>query len=351
VGAVIAYFIRLGLVPISESIVAGMALSLGIFLLESAQELFGQVLKRSERNHRPSWRTVSFRTVVIVIFVAFLAPLEALHPLRTVPKRSPSVVGLPFEDVRFETRDGLQLAGWLVPHPQPRGNVIYCHGHGRNREQGTGFLQTLHGLNLNVLAFDFRSHGESSGHTATFGYHEVDDLLAAESFMRQRFPDQPLFIVGVSYGAAVTLQALPRLPNVHAVWLEGSFSRFIPVVENQFSMLPPYLRKPLISVYEVVTWLDCGFWGSEICPINQLKQVNVPIYFCHGMADELVPLSEGQALFAAYQGPKECYWVSGATHYDVRRLNKVEYFGRLEHFFSKEIEQNSGLVQSEPDQH
>src|SRR5207244_11949273 len=143
-----------------------------------------------------------------------LAPLIALHPLRMVPPRTPTAFGLAFEDVHFTTADGIRLGGWLVACPQARGNVIFCHGWGRNRGHVAGLLPTLHGLGLNVLAFDFRGHGDSEGHTSTFGHREVRDLAAAVAYVRGRFPGRPLFLVGISLGAAVSLQALPQLGDV-----------------------------------------------------------------------------------------------------------------------------------------
>jgi hypothetical protein len=220
--------------------------------------------------------------------IVFALPLFALHMPRTIPDRTPAALGLRFEEVCFETDDGLQLGGWLVPHECPRGSIIFCHGHGRNRGQALGFLRMLHNFRLNILAFDFRGHGDSPGHTETFGQREIHDLVAAEGYLRQRFPEQPILLVGISYGAAVALQALPQLPHVRAVWSEGCFSRLSSVVENKFSWLPSLLRRPVIASYKVLAWLDCGFWGSEINPIHRIENTHVPIYFCHGMEDELL---------------------------------------------------------------
>jgi alpha-beta hydrolase superfamily lysophospholipase len=250
-----------------------------------------------------------------------------------VPKRTPAAFGLEFEDVRFAAADGVELGGWLVPHAQARGNVIFCHGHGRSRGHVAGLLETLHGLGLNVLAFDFRGHGDSEGHTSTFGHREVDDLLGAEAYLRRRFPGQPLFLVGVSLGAAVSLQALPRLPGVRGVWCEGCFARLNDAVEGQFAWLPAGLRGPLVSLYYRLAWLDCGFWGPDISPAECLgRTAGVPIYFCHGQQDELVPFDRGVDLYEGYAGPKWCWWPEDATHYDVRQRNREEYLGRLRSF-------------------
>jgi len=343
-GAAVAYVARLGLVPLGEAVLAGILLSMGMFFLESVLDFFVQAVKplRERTEPQPATRRNLFLRdgLILLALIAIGVPLEPLHPLRTVPKHTPAVVGLTYEDVRFMTHDGLQLAGWLIPHAESRGNVIFCHGHGRNREQGTGLLQTLHGLGLNILAFDFRGHGQSAGHTATFGHREVRDVLAAAAFLKQRFPDRPVFLVGISYGAAVAVQALPQMPEVRGVWIEGCFCTLPPVVRMELSRFPGWSRGILLAAYESLAWLDCGFWGPEIRPVDRLSSLQVPILFCHGTADDLVPFAEGKRLYDAYAGPKESYWVPGGSHYTIRRYHKDEYLRRLRDFLQ-------GLLESE----
>jgi hypothetical protein len=184
--------------------------------------------------------------------VAFLAPVATtLHLVHSNSLARPTDLGLDFEEVAFRTDDGLLLRGWYVPCEQPRGVVVYCHGHGSNRGQVLGVLRTLSDRQLDVLAFDFRGHGASGGHTATFGEREVADVVAAHRFATARRPDRPVFLVGVSYGAAVSIQALPQLPDVRAAWLEAPFARFANVADNKLAAVPPWLRRPLLEAYNV----------------------------------------------------------------------------------------------------
>jgi fermentation-respiration switch protein FrsA (DUF1100 family) len=231
----------------------------------------------------------------------------------------------------------LELAAWLVPHPQARGNVIFCHGHGRNRGHASWLLPTLQDLRLNVLAFDFRGHGDSPGHLSTFGHEEVRDLVAAVHYMETQCPDQPLFIIGVSFGAAVTLQALPELPNVRGVWSEGCFSRLSTVVDHYFGRIPPGPRRPLLTAYNYAAWLDCGFWGPDVNPKDALAAVRVPICFCHGRRDELVPFDEAEDLYESYTGPKSHFWVEDGNHYNLRQVAREEYIDRLRSFLEERL--------------
>jgi len=326
-GTAAFYFMRPGVVPFGEAVFRGLIVCLVVLVLEQlANWLMGC---------RSRWVRLRIGGAFVVTFVVLIPVIAALHPLHTVPKRTPAAFGLTFEDVRFATAHGVELAGWLIPHPQARGNVVFCHGHGRNRGHVAGLLQTFHDLGLNVLAFDFRGHGASAGHTSTLGRREVADVVAAEAYLSRRCPNQPVVLVGVSLGAAVALQALPQLPNVSGVWSEGAFARLSNVVNNQFSPLPRPVRGVLLDFYYLFGWIDCGLWGPAVNPIDNLKDVNVPIFFCHAMNDELIQFSDAQALHNNYAGPKSHWWVEGASHYNVRQRNRDEYLCRLRSFLER----------------
>jgi fermentation-respiration switch protein FrsA (DUF1100 family) len=340
-GGIGFYCMRPGIVPLEEAVYRGAMVSLIFFLVDTFIDQLPRCLRRlglSKSPPRSGWRASLWpRLLLGGLFVPLIPVVAGLHPLHTMPKRTPASLGLAFEDIRFRTADGLELAAWVVPHERPRGTVIFCHGHGRNRGHVAGLLETLYDLKLNVLAFDFRGHGDSAGHTSTFGHREVADLLAAEAYVRQRFPRQPLFLVGISLGAAVSLQALPQLPDVQGVWLEGCFSHLSHGIRSELAWAPPCLRGPLLGLYNGLGWVDCGFWARRINPIDSLHEVRVPIYFVHGRRDELVPCADGEALYAAYAGPKWCWWVRNATHYDVRQRHREEYLRKLRAFLKDRL--------------
>jgi alpha-beta hydrolase superfamily lysophospholipase len=241
--------------------------------------------------------------------------------------------GLAYEDVRLPTADGLELAAWLIPHEEPRGSIIFCHGHGVNRQQSFLIMHWAHNMRLNLLAFDFRGLGESPGHTATFGLREAPDLLAAEAYLKGRFPEKPIFLFGISYGAGVALQALPQLHHVRAAWIESCFSRLSDAADNHFAAVDPRLRSGLIYVYSTLILIDCGCWPMNANPIDHLDKTRIPIFFCHGKEDELLPFAQGQALYDRYQGPKYCYWVDRAGHAILHAQAGEQYARRLSTFF------------------
>ena len=109
---------------------------------------------------------------------------------------------------------------------------------------------------------------------------------------RPAFRDKPVLLVGVSYGAAISLEALQRLPEVQGVWSEGSFGWLSHAVRRRLDCVPAVLLKPLVRMYYVLGKLDSGLWVPEVNPVHCLDGVRVPILFCHGEQDELAPFSD-----------------------------------------------------------
>jgi alpha-beta hydrolase superfamily lysophospholipase len=324
IGAITFYCLRPGIVPLAEAVYRGLMVSLALVIAEP-------IYYRLTRLLRSQLASIA----IIGASVSVAAPVAAcLHPLRTVPKRTPAAQGLAYEDLRFQSADGVRLAAWLIPCEESRGTVIFCHGLGRNRGHGAALFQQFHSLKLNIFAFDFRGHGDSEGHESTFGAREVSDLEAGVKYVRDRFPHKPIVIAGVSLGAAVTLQALPDLGRVDGVWSEGAFARLDDEVNHEFHWLPKAIRRAVAGGYYSLGWLDCGFWGKDVSPIRRLSRDDVPVYFCHGARDQLVPLSEGQQLYERYRGPKQNWWVAEASHYNVRQHNQEEYSRRLTDFIN-----------------
>jgi hypothetical protein len=196
----------------AEALYAGCVVSLATFLFEYVIEWAFWLLHWVRRTSPFEAKAAPLHTAIMGVLIALplvvLHPLMSIHPLRSRPTETPERLELDYRQVSLTTSDGVELAAWFVPAPESRGTesrgtesrgtVVYCHGYGENRAQVLSVLKPLSDLRLDVLAFDFRGHGDSPGHTVTFGDREVRDVEAAVEFARQQSSDRPVFIVGVS---------------------------------------------------------------------------------------------------------------------------------------------------------
>jgi hypothetical protein len=117
------------------------------------------------------------------------AAFALLHPLRRLPPGIPSRA----HDTLSLTVNGVTLAGWRFPaQGARRSTLVYLHGVGDNRAGSLGIAERFTRLGVDVVAYDSRAHGESTGEACTYGFFERDDLKA----IVRGLPPQPVVLMG-----------------------------------------------------------------------------------------------------------------------------------------------------------
>ncbi len=233
--------------------------------------------------------------------------------------RAPSlqVMGAGWEEVSFETTDGLRLRAWYAP-PQPRhAVVIVFSGNAGNRADrapiGTGLTAT----GLGVLLTDYRGYGGNPGHPTEDGL--ARDAQAAAAYVRERTPGSPLVYLGESLGAAVAIQMAGADPPAAVV-----------------------LRSPFTSLADIgrvhYPWLPVGFLLKDRYRSDErIGSVRVPTLVIAGDADSIVPISQSRKIFAAAPGPKQLVVIAGADHNDPSLVAGPEVIDHVTGFIAQAI--------------
>ncbi len=212
------------------------------------------------------------------------------------------LLALPAERVYIRSKDGLQLAGdWYAGRPgQPI--HICCHGYrGMGSRDFCGGTQTLLGRGDGVLLIHQRAQGDSQGHTMTFGIREREDVLLWAQYCAQRFPGTPLFLHGISMGAATVLMAsaLPLPQAVKGIFADCPYDvpRDIIVNTADDMHLPGQLMWPFLQVGAFL--FGRGLRFGDISCHEAVKAARVPIEIIHGEDDSFVPASMSEPIAAA----------------------------------------------------
>ncbi len=266
--------------------------------------------------------------IYLLLFPLLLATL-AVHR----PKLLPDVSGPEFqvaslERVEFSSRGSrpLRLRGDFQTRPNSRGTMIVCHGVGANRRDISAITQLVHEAGYQVLAFDFRGHGESAGRTITYGANERLDVLGAYDYCLSRSDVDPgkLYAIGVSMGGSSLLLALPDMPRVQAAIIDSAFADLPAMVDHQLRFFPQPLRGPLHRVTALAGWCETGFDIETIRPIDALPRIAARLQFIHGTEDFIVPPSHSERMHAAAPGSL-LHLEPFAPHIGTAMLNPAEY--------------------------
>lgn len=171
---------------------------------------------------------------------------------------------------------------------QPVGAVVVCHPHPQHG--GTMHNKVAHTLarafvrmGFAALRFNFRGTEQSDGEFDD-AVGELDDALAAIDWMRQKYPDIPLWVAGFSFGAAVAVKAAVATELDGLVSVAPAISRFASGLETQ--PICPWLviqgdRDELVDIEETVAWFDSLEPGPELLIIPEGE------HFFHGRLLEL----------------------------------------------------------------
>lgn len=229
---------------------------------------------------------------------------------------TPQRIGLDFEDIWLQTTDGARIHGWYLPHPEPRGTLLFLHGNAGNIGDRLESLAIFHRLKLNVLIIDYRGYGKSEGSPG-----ESESYADAEAAWRhlvevRRIPANRIVLFGRSMGGAV------------AAWLADRVSPAGLILESTFTSVPDMAAKvyPVFPV-RLLARIRLDARAS-------LAGVSAPVLVIHSANDEIVPLAHGRALFDAAKEPKRFLELRGG-HNDGFLVSREIYLAGIAEFIEE----------------
>ena len=222
------------------------------------------------------------------------------------------------ERIKLASFDGLKLSALYLPVENPRGTVIAFHGY-RSLATVDFALEAefLNSLGYDVLLPYQRSHGESGGRYITYGVKERFDCRDWARYAARRFGEErPLFLMGISMGAATVLMAsnLDLPGNTRGIVADCGFTtpwEIMAHVARRDFKLPAF---PLLYVLEAFARLRAGVSLKGADSRRALSETGLPVLLLHGEEDDFVPVSMTRENYAACRGEKSLYLVPGAGH-------------------------------------
>lgn len=288
--------------------------------------------------------TLGFIAYLLIRYTPIVGRIFEEKPLFMPLRVAPTPGG---ENVRFRTRDGLELAGTYYQRRTDTrtGVLVFCHEFLGDRQSVLPYIDVLRDEGYDLFAFDFRNHGESE---AEAGYEplqwvsnrEVRDLRAAIAFLRSRPDADPagVGLFGVSRGGSAALCVAGKDSEVWGVITDGAFptrgtmAAYIQRWAQIYVGDRPYADWIPRWLYDFISWAGrvrtqyrrgCRFPDVERA-VSRLGPR--PWLMIHGEKDAYIPPAIAQTLFAeAPSGGKELWIVPGAKHNRCRETDPAGY--------------------------
>src|SRR4051812_35203386 len=254
--------------------------------------------------------------VVVVVGLTAAAAVVAWSQLPVVgaggllhPARRPMTATAPARclDSTFEGA-GVTLSGWRCRQSgDPRGTIVYLHGIADNRSGAAGVIDRFAKIGFDVIAYDSRAHGNSSGDACTYGYFEKQDLHS----VLDEAARGPVVLIGTSLGAAVALQEAAGDSRVRAVVAAESFSDLRTVAIQR---APRFFTRGTIDRAFALAESRGHFQVDAVSPTLAAPRISAAVLLLHGDADHETPPDHSRRIFAALSGTRRLMMVAGAGH-------------------------------------
>lgn len=234
--------------------------------------------------------------------------------------------------------------GFKTPgsHPPPRGTVVLLHGWMMDGDSLMPWALQLAQAGYRTITLDLRNHGRSGRGPTGYGTREGEDVAKVVGELRARGEiSGPLYLFGVSYGAATAIFAAHDLGHqVAGVVAMESFANagrgIRDMVPHMLSARPDTWKTAAATLVAQATYgrqdLDAVIAAADAQLNLDLDSVDVAtalratpacVLLIHGRNDHHIPVAHGRTLAEA--APRDRYLeVPGETHLSLpMRLDRL----------------------------
>jgi pimeloyl-ACP methyl ester carboxylesterase len=240
------------------------------------------------------------------------------------------------EDLVLSTLDHERIACRCYQGGHDRVLVI---AHGFYNSKDALLLQDLKNClvdTYDVMMFDFRGHGKSSG-LFTWTSREHFDLEAVLAYTKARY--QKIGLIGISYGAAVGIEVLSG---------DRSVTGFVAVSAPYDCSRINFHFWNLDLENDIFYNLGKGrigkgvrpgaFWLAKKKPIDQVGKIDCPVLYIHGEKDWVTSYRHSERLFEMTRAKKKIVLIKDGPHAEyLFRKNAQETLGLIKTWFAQTL--------------
>jgi fermentation-respiration switch protein FrsA (DUF1100 family) len=204
------------------------------------------------------------------------------------------------QDVYLQTAADVRIHAWWCPvaYWEPaQGALLYCHGNAGNLSYRAGSVSRWQKeLGQSVLIFDYPGFGQSEGRPDEAGCYAAANAAYDWLTQAQEVPPERILLYGGSLGGGVAVELASHRPH-RALILAKTFTSIPDAAQSVYPWLP-------------ARWLV----RSRFDNLAKIRQCSKPVFIAHGTADQLIPFTQGERLFAAANEPKQFLAMRGVEH-------------------------------------
>lgn len=237
------------------------------------------------------------------------------YPRREVAKESES---LKAENHFVTVENGVSICCRFYPVSSDAPNIIFFHGNGETAPDYDYVAPVYGEWGLNLFVTDYRGYGMSDGSPTCTAmikdahpiFHDFRSILKEKNFKGG------IFVMGRSLGSAPAIEiAYHYQEEIKGLIIESGFAS----ARNQLA------RLGVLQLFKDIE-NPVGF-GNDL----KIKKVKIPTLIIHGQWDEIIPATEGKALYELSGAVRKySFFIPEAGHNDIMMVGLNEYMEAME---------------------
>jgi pimeloyl-ACP methyl ester carboxylesterase len=202
---------------------------------------------------------------------------------------------------------GARLSVAHLQCPNPRGVFFFLHGNSGNLKKWFVELEAFRQANFDVVMFDYRGFGKSSGQIESEDQLRAD-VRAVWDHVSPMYAGKRVVISGQSLGTGLAAGLAAQLgADGHAPDLT--------------LLVSPYSSMRALAA-ELYPWVPVQVLRYPLHTLDHAAKLLGPVMLIHGERDELIPISHSEKLCSAMRSA-QLLRVTGAGHSDVHQFPSV----------------------------
>lgn len=245
------------------------------------------------------------------------------------PEPTPDIAWGRVEPTRLRTSDDQDLGGWFIEGREwSAPSVLILHGHGGSRAWCLPHAEIFGESGCAVFLISMRAAGDSTGDSTDIGWSAQKDVYAAMDWLERRRPGRPIYIMGISMGAAAAIYASGEIKTRAAGYiLESPYRDIRTAVKNRADI---YLSAPWNKiVYSGLCIAAPAFIGNldKLSPVDAIRGIpaSVPVTILYGDKDNRARPEEAKDLFAEVKSHGKLVCIPGGRHWALRTVQPELY--------------------------
>jgi pimeloyl-ACP methyl ester carboxylesterase len=230
--------------------------------------------------------------------------------------------------VMIPVGEGISIGGRFHMDKKESPNILFFHGNGELASDYEELGPIYNQIGSNFLPVDYRGYGRSTGTPGASAMMKDSHVILKfiHTWLSDRGFTGPLILMGRSLGSASVLELAASYPDK----IKGL------IIESGFAFTGPLLS--LLGVNLKATSFDekHGFRN-----LDKIKTYKGPTLIIHAEMDQIIPFSDGQALFDASPAEKKTLLkINNANHNDIFLHGFQEYMASVDDLIHTVLNQN-----------